>query len=84
MLDKYDLLVEQEAGEKLKRLRGNRRRAVFDFIEMLGRDPFIDGGIQFEDRKGRRLQKVSISGVVIAFHVDHAVKEVKIMKLNAV
>ncbi|MCH2156379.1 MAG: hypothetical protein MK080_10295 [Opitutales bacterium] len=78
----HDLFVEKRAGERLKSLRGERRRAVFGFIDALANNPFIEGEIQFEDRKGRLLQKLTVSGFVITFHVDHAITEVKIMTLE--
>ena len=79
MREKYELFVERSAGEQIKRLRGKRRRAVFDFLDLLVADPFIDDGISFEDYKGRLLQKITVAGLVITFYADHALKEIKIL-----
>ena len=79
MREKYELFVERSTGKQIKRLRGKRRRAVFDFLDLLVADPFIDDGISFEDHKGRLLQKITMAGLVITFYADHALKEIKIL-----
>lgn len=84
MSGSYELLLERSVAESLRQLRGARRKVIFEFLELLARDPFIEGGITFEDLRGRLLQKVSIGGVIIAFHADHAVREVKILTLEVV
>ena len=84
MLEKYELFVERSTGEQIKRLRGKRRKAFFDFFDLLSTDPFINGGIHFEDHKGRLLQKVTVLGLVITFHVDHALREIKILTVRLI
>lgn len=84
MPERYELFLERAAADLVKRLRDKRRRTVFDFLDLLVRDPFIDGGIRFEDRKGRLLQKVTVAGLVMTFHVDYALKEIKILTVQSV
>ena len=84
MREKYELFVERSAGGQIKRLRGKRRRAVFDLLDLLVADPFIDDRISFEDHKGRLLQKITVAGLVITFHADHALKEIKILTVRLI
>lgn len=84
MREKYELFVERSAREQIKHLRGKRRKAVFDFLDSLVADPFIDDGIRFEDHKSRLVQKITVVGLVITFHVDHPLKEIKVLTVRLI
>jgi len=84
MPESYELFLERSAADFVKRLRGTRRKAVFGFLDRLAGDPFVDGGIRFEDRKGRLLYELTVSGLVMTVHVDHALKEIKVLVVRSI
>jgi len=84
MSERYDLLIEHGVTEQIKRLRGKRRKAVMDFILSLQDDPFIKAKDAFDDRKGRYIEIHRLLGWQITCHIDHPVKEVKILEMTRI
>jgi len=82
MIEPYELFLTKRAVDQLKGLRGQRRRAAWDLIDDIAGSPSRNTSISFEDRKGRIIEKESERGIIVTFHVDHAIREVKVMNIE--
>jgi mRNA-degrading endonuclease RelE of RelBE toxin-antitoxin system len=81
MIEPYDLLIEAEVTEQVKRLRGRPRQAVKGFILSLAENPFDRSQSSFPDHKGRVVETVTLYRYTLRFHVDHALREVKVLEM---
>lgn len=78
----YRAYLDREAMEFLLQRRGNDRQLLLRFIASLAEDPFQQGDGFIIDDTGRRHEVIDVRRYRITFWTDHAVKEVKISKIQ--
>jgi hypothetical protein len=62
--------------------QGSSRRPILAFLEQLGPDPFQTGDYQETDAAGRPSEVKVIGKYAVAYWADHAVREVKVLRLE--
>jgi hypothetical protein len=60
----------------------HERMRLIQFLERLEADPFREGDFQIQDESGRTQQVSCVSGFLITFYSDHAVKEVRVTEIE--
>jgi len=80
-MSEFQLYMRHEAMEALRSLPPRNRRAVRDFIETLTQEPGRLGDFQEFDDTGRPLEVTIIGALAVTFWCDHAVREVKVMRI---
>jgi len=78
----YSLFLRAEAIEALKTTRGQQRRQISTFIDLLGTNPNMIGDYPEMDDNGRRLEIKVIGRFAITFWTDHAAKEIKVLDIR--
>ena len=84
MAEPYDLLIEDVVVEQVKGLRGRPRKEIRSFILSLQENPFERSQSTFEDRKGRLVETATLFRYKLCFHVDHALREVKVLEMTKI
>ena len=81
-LAEYKVLVSLEFLQ-IERPAKRDREVILSFLEGLGKDPFQRGDYEERDEVGRTIQIKIISKHALTFWADHAVKEVKVTKIES-
>ena len=77
----YKVLVSIEILQLERPSRGERER-ILSFLEKLGEDPNKLGDYLESDEAGRNVQIKIIGDYALTYWADHAVKEVKVTKIE--
>ncbi len=80
-MELYRVLVCIEVLQLQKPSRRDRD-LMLRFLERLGNDPFAKGDYEEKDEVGRPVQIRVIGKYALTYWADHAVKEVKITKIE--
>jgi hypothetical protein len=80
-LDPYKVLVVLDFL-KLARPSRHDRDQLLSFLEALEKNPFQLGDFEEPDDVGRSIQIKIIGAYAVSFWADHAVKEVKVVKIE--
>jgi hypothetical protein len=80
-LQPYKVLISIEVLQ-LSPVISSDRRKILSFLEALGENPTRLGDYQERDELGRPVQIKIIGGVALTYWADHAVKEVKVVRIE--
>ena len=80
-MDPYRVLVCIEVLQLQKPSR-RQRDLMLGFLERLGGDPFAKGDYEEKDEVGRPVQIRVIGNYALTYWADHAVKEVKVTRIE--
>jgi mRNA-degrading endonuclease RelE of RelBE toxin-antitoxin system len=80
-LQPYKVLVTIEALQMKQPSRANRER-ILSFLESLANHPKIYGDYTELDEAGRSVQIKIIGDFALTYWADHAVKEIKVTKIE--
>ena len=58
------------------------RDVILAFLERLAGNPYADGDYEERDAVGRTVQIKVLGGYALSYWVDHAVREVKVIKIE--
>ena len=84
MIENYEFLIEQCVTAQVAQIRGRPKTAIRNYILSLQSDPIGRSQDGYTDRKGRAVEITTLYGWEITYHVDHPVKEVKVLKLTKI
>ena len=82
MSSEYNLVYSQEAADFLLSLKRARLAYLLYDLRCLASDPFIRCDYSLDDEHGRRIEHLMVADFVIAFWVDHAASEIRILDLT--
>jgi hypothetical protein len=77
----YRVLITHEALSLPRPSPGDRQR-IFPFLESLSNNPFQKGDYEERDEVGRAVQIKVIGRYALTFWADHAVREVKVTRVE--
>ena len=77
----YKVLVSIEILQLPRPARSDRER-ILAFLENLAKNPRQLGDFEDSDEVGRPVQTKIIGGIALTYWADHAVKEVKVVKIE--
>ena len=80
-LDPYDVFLHEKLLECSPR-SGPQRQRIMSFVRSLAEDPFQAGDYQDTDPEGNPVEIKIIGKYAVTYHVDHPVKEVKIVNIQ--
>ena len=80
-MDEYRVLVSRDIL-RLPRPTTRYRSKILDFIDSLAVDPHQAGDYEEPDNDGRPVQIKIIGSFALTFWADHAVKEVKVTRIE--
>jgi hypothetical protein len=80
-LEPYRVLVCLEVLQLEKPSRRDRE-LILNFLEALARDPYAKGDYEEPDEVGRAVQIRVMGRYALTYWADHAVREVKVMKIE--
>ena len=78
---RYELSLRLEAFEVLSRVAGTRKKAILAYLNALRDNPFLASDYTDKEPDGSYLENRIIGRYAIYYYVDHAAKEVWIMKI---
>ncbi len=78
----YRVAIDLEGVESLRRLNRQEMERLLDQLGRLGHDPFRLGDYASQDSVGRPVQTIILGRSAITFWTDHAVREVRIVKIE--
>ena len=79
----YRYVIDCDVAEILLRLPVRQREELIRAFRLLASDPFQQGESLFKDLTGRDIQKKRFGRWVVSFWADHAVKELRIVGIQA-
>ncbi len=80
----HRFLLTSEAFRFLLTLRASERQMLDDVFEPLADNPFLPGDYQEFDEANRPLEVLLKGRFLLTFWADHAVKEVRIVRVERV
>ncbi len=80
----YRFVLEEEALHTLLDQRSTARRLLIKHFEALSDDPYRRGNFRETDADGRTVEIALEGRFLIAYWTDHAVKQVRITRLEVV
>jgi uncharacterized protein YfdQ (DUF2303 family) len=80
----YALVLNEEAAPFLVGASRPAQRRLSVVMDELKASPFLVGDLQELDEQGRENQILVIGNWVVTYWVDHAVKEIRIARLECV
>ena len=80
----YNLVYSEAAADCLLGLKRSRLEPLLYDLRMLADDPFVCPDYTVRDVAGHDVEHLLISGFVVAFHLDHAVSELRILDISDV
>ena len=83
-MEPFELLIHLDALQALRKVRGESRKQLKQFLSALPGNPYLKPDTTYEDRKGRMVSKIRIHSYVLEFIVDDPVQEIKIIELTKV
>ncbi len=60
------------------------RKALLNFFDLLAANPFLESDWIMDDTTGRTHYRQRIGNYLVTYWADHAVKEVKVVKLERI
>lgn len=78
---RYELSLRMGVFEALSAHRGSHRRLLLDYLNRLQDDPFIPSDFTEKDGDGSYLEAKILGRFVIYYALDHAIKEVRVLKI---
>ncbi len=79
----WELVIHGPSMDFLLSCRSAERRRVLEFCDQLRSNPYQQGDYQETDLTGRRLQVRIIGNYALTFWADPAVKEVRVVRIEA-
>ena len=79
---RYALFLHSEAVAIYRSMRGRERVELERFFESLENYPYLEGETTERDVIGRTVQVKFVGKFKLVYWADHAVKEVKLLKLE--
>lgn len=80
----YRWLLDEEAYGILRYLTRGRRAAIERALDRLGANPFTEPSFIAFDADGEEIFHFFVSGHVIVYHVDHAVRRILVYEIYRV
>jgi hypothetical protein len=77
----YRVFISAEVLHLRRPSQSNRER-IIRFLQFLSENPFTTGDYQERDSTGRTIETKIIGDYAVTFWSDHAVKEVKVTKIE--
>ena len=78
----YHLVVHGEAVKVLLACRAQRRHQLIRILDQLAANPFATGDFQERDEAGREQEVKLVSGFILTYYADHAVKELRVTDIE--
>ncbi len=80
----YDLSIDLEVLQQLLRATEEQRDKLIGLLTRLRQQPFLQGDFRESDASGRTNEVVLLDDMLVFFWSDHAVKTVRVTKLDFV
>jgi hypothetical protein len=80
----YEPVFSLIAHSALVAARRHERAEIMRMVMVLAAAPFSAGDLTESDDTGRTLQVIALSNYVLTYWADHAVRELRIVKLERV
>ena len=80
----YSLVYSEQAADFLLSLKRSRLASLLYDLSCLALDPFVRSDYRLEDEQGRKIEHLLIGDFVVAYWVDHASSELRIIDLSDV
>lgn len=81
----YDYVLNRASCEALNGFSPRARRRLLDFCRGLAERPFTAGDYHETDAQGWRVEVMLVHDrYLVQWHVDHAVKEIRVFSIEAV
>ena len=80
-MEPYQVLISIELL-RLEKPSRRHRDLILNFLEALTRDPYTKGDYEERDEVGRTVQIRVVGHYALTYWADHAVREVKVMKIE--
>ena len=80
-VDPYDVFIHEKLLTRSPR-SGRQREQIMLFVRSLVDNPYQEGDYQDTGPAGNRLYIKLIGDYAVSYHVDHPVKEVKIVNIQ--
>jgi hypothetical protein len=84
MANSYNLTYPETAADFLLSLNRGRLASLLYDLRCLASDPFVRSDYSVADNYGRPVEHILISDFVIAYWVDHATSEIRIVDITDV
>jgi len=78
---RYSLSIRYEVHTQLNKITGITKKKIVHWFELLQDNPFLDSDFTEDEEDGSLLAVKVIGRYAIFYHLDHAVKEIKVTKL---
>lgn len=78
----YNTIFAEAAAEFLLQLPKRRQRQVIVLVRQLTAHPHVRSDYALPDESGRMIEHLMIEDYVLAYWVDHAVREVRIVDID--
>jgi len=82
MPSSYVLFIRKEAVAVFRSAGSSERNALQQFFDLLENYPYLRGDTTERDDVGREVQVRFLSKFKVVYWADHAVKEVRILRLD--
>ena len=83
-MNPFDLLFHEDAILAFRKIRGENRKALRQFFDLLPDNPYLRSDSNYEDKKGRIVSKMRIRQYVVDYQVDDPLKEIKVLEINRI
>jgi hypothetical protein len=80
----YDVVMPISKMAAFHGASKRERKALLDFFDRLAGDPFMESEWIIEDATGRTHYCLQVGKHLVTFWADHAVREVKVVKLERI
>ena len=80
----YDVVMPISKTATFYAAKKRERKALLDYFEQLARNPFTETEWIVKDATGRPNYRVAVRRFLVTFWSDHAVREVRIVKIERV
>ena len=84
MGSEYDLVYSEQAADFLLSFERARQASLLYDLRCLASDPFVRSDYCLNDEQGRQIEHLMVADFVIAFWVDHAASELRIVDITDV
>lgn len=82
MANGYSLVYSDQAADSLVLLERSRLANLLYDLRKLAIDPFVRSDYAVHDAQGRRVEHLMIGEFVVAFWLDHAASELRIVEIT--
>lgn len=80
----YDVVMPISRTATFYAAKKRERKALLDYFEHLARHPFTESDWTVKDATGRPNFRAAVGHFLVTFWTDHAVREVRIVKIERV